>query len=70
MKAEELRNLSLEELRDKIEDLRGELFNLRFQKATGQIENPLQIRLTRRAIARALTILREKELQGEKERVG
>jgi len=66
MKAEELRSLTVEELKSKIEDLRGELFNLRFQKATGQIENPLQIRVVRRNIARALTILREKELKGEK----
>jgi large subunit ribosomal protein L29 len=64
MKTQELRDLSVDELENKVEDLRGELFNLKFQLATGQIENPIRVRLVRRDIARALTILREKALQG------
>jgi large subunit ribosomal protein L29 len=66
MKALELRDISVEELKNKVEDLRGELFNLKFQLATGQIENPMRIRLVRRDIARVLTVLREKTLQGDK----
>ena len=60
MKTGELRDLSVEELKDKVEELRGELFNLKFQLATGQIENPIRLRLVRRDIARVLTFLREK----------
>ena len=60
MKTQELRDLSGEELKNRVENLRGELFNLKFQLATGQIENPVRIRLVRRDIARALTILRGK----------
>ncbi|OGW14984.1 MAG: 50S ribosomal protein L29 [Nitrospinae bacterium RIFCSPLOWO2_12_FULL_45_22] len=60
MKTGELRDLSVEELKDKVEELRGELFNLKFQLATGQIENPIRVRLVRRDIARVLTFLREK----------
>lgn len=65
MKTQELRDLSVEELKNRVENLRGELFNLKFQLATGQIENPVRIRLVRRDIARALTILRGKAFQGE-----
>jgi large subunit ribosomal protein L29 len=64
MKIQELRDLSVEELKNKVEDLRGELFNLKFHLATGQIENPMRIKFVRRDVARVLTILREKELQG------
>ena len=60
MKTGELRDLSVEELKDKVEEFRGELFNLKFQLATGQIENPIRVRLVRRDIARVLTFLREK----------
>lgn len=65
MKTQELRDLSVEELKNRVENLRGELFNLKFQLATGQIENPVRIRLVRRDVARALTILRGKTFQGE-----
>lgn len=61
MKARELRELSIDELERKLEDLRRELFNLRFQQATHQLKNPVRIRLVRRDIARILTILKEKE---------
>ncbi|MBM4128514.1 MAG: 50S ribosomal protein L29 [Nitrospira sp.] len=60
MKTSELRNLTLEELTKKEQDLRRELFNLRFQKATGEIENPKRICAVRKDIARVLTIKTEK----------
>ncbi len=65
MKAKELRDKSIEELRNAETDLREQLFKLRFQKATGQIQNPSKIRVVRRDIARVETILAErlKELE-------
>lgn len=62
MKAKDLRDLSTEEIEHKINDLKEELFNLRFQLATGQLDNPMRIRAVRKDIARAQTILREREL--------
>ena len=62
MKARELRELSDEELAKKLRDLKEELFNLRFQAATGQLDNPMRIRQVRRDIARVQTIQREREL--------
>jgi large subunit ribosomal protein L29 len=62
MKAGELRDLSDDELRTKVKELQEELFNLRFQLATGQIENVSRIRTVRRDIARVKTIQREREL--------
>ncbi|GGJ01021.1 50S ribosomal protein L29 [Alicyclobacillus cellulosilyticus] len=62
MKASELRNLSSEEIQNRIEQWKDELFNLRFQLATGQLENPSRIRQVRKDIARAKTILRQREL--------
>ena len=59
----ELRGLVEAELHEKHQQLKQELFNLRFQLATGRIENPMKIRQTRRDLARVLTILREKELE-------
>lgn len=56
----ELRDLSKDELLAKTADLKKELFNLRFQQAMGQIENPMRLRLLRKEIARAKTVLREK----------
>jgi large subunit ribosomal protein L29 len=66
MKASELREMTLEELSSKENDLRKELFNLRFQQATGEIQNPKRISAVRKDIARVLTIKREKELKGNK----
>lgn len=65
MKASEARNLSDDEIGAKIRDLKSELFNLRFQAATGQIENPLQIRAVRKTIARLKTVQSERRLDGE-----
>ena len=58
--AKELRDLSNDELRTKAVDLKKELFNLRFQQAMGQIENPMRLRTLRRDIAKTKTILKEK----------
>jgi large subunit ribosomal protein L29 len=65
MKARELREKSIEELRNTESDLREQLFKLRFQKATGQIENPVKIRLVRKDIARVQTILAERLREAE-----
>ena len=62
MKAAEWRELSDEELRGKLRELQEELFNLRFQLATGQIENVGRIRTVRRDIARLKTIQHQREL--------
>ena len=58
----EFRDLTPQELRRKEEDLRKELFNLRFQAVLGRVENPLRIREVRRTIARIKTVCREKEV--------
>ena len=58
--AREMRDLSKEELTTKAAELKKELFNLRFQQAMGQIENPIRLRTLRRDIAKTKTILREK----------
>ncbi len=62
MKAKEIKNLTTDELQRKMEDFKVELFNLRFQLATGQLDNPMRIREVRKNIARAKTLLREREL--------
>ncbi len=62
MKANELRNLTTAELEQKVAGYKEELFNLRFQLATGQLDNPTRIREVRKDIARAKTVLREREL--------
>lgn len=62
MKAKELRKFTTEELNARLNDLKEELFNLRFQHATGQLDNPMRMRHVRREIARIKTIIREREL--------
>lgn len=62
MKASEFRNLTTAEIEQKIAGFKEELFNLRFQLATGQLDNPVQIQKVRKEIARAKTVLREREL--------
>jgi len=62
MKASELRELSDKELQEKLKELKDELFNLRFQMATGQLENTMRLREVRKSIARVKTVLREREL--------
>jgi large subunit ribosomal protein L29 len=68
MKAHELRDLSPEELQQKYQELIEELFNLRFQLATGQIENVGRITAVRRDIARVKTVQRERQLQSTSQR--
>ncbi|MBB6216825.1 large subunit ribosomal protein L29 [Anaerosolibacter carboniphilus] len=63
MKANKLRDMTVQELNHKLTELKGELFNLRFQLATGQLENPMQVKNVRKDIARIQTILREKEIK-------
>ena len=64
MKANEIRELSLDDLRAKIAELTEERFRLRFRSATESIENPMRFRAIRRDIARLNTILQEKEAHG------
>jgi large subunit ribosomal protein L29 len=68
VKAKEVRDLSTEELKEKEKDLSQELFNLRFQKATGQLGNSAMIMKTRRDLARVKTVLRDIHIGGEVER--
>ena len=63
MKVNEIRNLSTAELDEKVAGLKEELFNLRFQLATGQLENPMRIREVKKTIARIKTVQREEELK-------
>ena len=67
MKANEIRDLSVDDIKSKIDELTTERFNLRFRSATESIENPMRFRALRRDIARLKTILGEKETGGEKE---
>ena len=64
MKAKELRDLSGEELKDKEKEASQELFNLRFQKATGQLGNTAIISKTKKNLARVKTVLRELSISG------
>jgi large subunit ribosomal protein L29 len=63
----ELRDLPDEEIRARLESSKEELFNLRFQLATGQLDNPMRIKEVRHEIARLMTILTERELAPEEE---
>lgn len=67
MDIKEIRNLSDEKLLDQLEDLKEALFNLRFQKAFGQLEDLNSIRRHKRDVARVLTIIRERQLERQKE---
>jgi large subunit ribosomal protein L29 len=60
VKPSELKAMTIDELIQKEQDLRKELFNLRFQQATGEIENPMRLRTVKKDIARTLTIKSEK----------
>jgi large subunit ribosomal protein L29 len=64
VKPDEIREMSVEDLKAKIDELTRERFNLRFRSATESIENPMRFRSLRRDIARMQTILREKEADG------
>jgi large subunit ribosomal protein L29 len=66
MKASEIRDMNLDEMRGKVSDLREELFNLRFQHEIGQLENPQRMKQTKRDIARMETIIQEVTLNQKK----
>jgi len=66
MKPSELRDLTLDELRQKESDLNAELFNLRFQLATNQLENPMRLPLTKKDLARVKTVIAQKEQLAER----
>jgi large subunit ribosomal protein L29 len=65
MKADEVRGLSADQLKDKLADLKKEQFNLRFQKATGQLEKSSRINEVRKDIARVKTIARQKAAEAQ-----
>lgn len=67
MKASEVRELSIKELNQKLSDLKAELFNLRFQNAINQLENPMRIRAVKSEIARIKTIITEKQAANKEE---
>lgn len=63
MKVNEIRNLTTEEINNKIKETKEELFNLRFQQATGNLEKPVRLRELRKQVAKMKTIIRERELE-------
>lgn len=65
MKASEVRDMSVTELNEKLAELKDELFNLRFQHAVNQLEDPMRLKVVKKDIARIKTVLREIELSGE-----
>lgn len=67
MKASEIRNLSDQDLAKKLQDLKEELFNLRFQLATGQLENPHAVGTVKKDIARVRTVQQERAIAARKE---
>ncbi len=64
MKASEVKELTTAELESKLKDLKAELFNLRFQLAINQLDNPMRISAVKKDIARVKTVLRENEIKG------
>lgn len=64
MKASEIREKSQLELQKELSDLKSELFKLRFQLATNQLENPMKLKDVKKSIARVKTIIREREVKG------
>ncbi len=62
MKVKEIRELTTEQINQKLKESKEELFNLRFQQATGNLEKPSRIRELRHTVARMKTVLREREL--------
>ncbi len=65
MELNKMREMTTAELNDELNKMKKDLFNLRFQHVTGQLENPIQMRNTKRDIARVKTVIREKELAQE-----
>ena len=67
MKAKELRDLTYEELLKKENDLQDELFNLRFRLATGQLDNPMELKSVKKDMARVKTVIRQMDLEKAKQ---
>jgi large subunit ribosomal protein L29 len=67
MKAAEIRDLTGDELKTRLAEVKEELFNLRFQNATGQLDNYKRLGELRRDVARIKTVLRQRELSGDRE---
>jgi large subunit ribosomal protein L29 len=67
VKAKEVRNLNDEQLVERVREFREELFNLRFQNSSGELENTARLREARRSLARALTIVHERGIDLERE---
>lgn len=65
MKTVDFKNMTTAELNDKLKALKVELFNLRFQHATGQLTNPMMLNTTKKDIAKVKTILKQRELAGK-----
>ena len=65
MKASEIKEMTLVELNNKLEELRKELFNLRFQHAVNQLDNPMRLKAVKKDIARVKTFIREQELKND-----
>lgn len=66
MKSKEFREMTNDELTNKLKELKTEHFNLRFSHATGQLSNPMMLNTVKKDIARVMTILRERELKEKK----
>jgi len=64
MKASEIRNMTQEELQRELTELKSELFKLRFQLVTNQLENPMKLKDVKKSIARIKTVIREREIKG------
>lgn len=66
MKAKEVKEMTTDELKLKLTSLKEELFNIRFQLATGQLDNPMRVKDVRKNIARVKTVMRENELKANR----
>jgi large subunit ribosomal protein L29 len=62
MKVKEIRDMTSDELKNNLSSLKEELFNLRFQLATGQLDNSMKVKDVRKSIAKVMTVMREREL--------
>jgi len=70
MKMDKIRELTMTELGEELKKMKNELFNLRFQHVTGQLENPMRMMDVKRDIARIKTVIRENEIAQEQNRAG
>jgi len=70
MKMDKIRELTMAELETELMKMKNELFNLRFQHVTGQLENPLRMKDVKRDIARIKTVIRENEIASEQHQAG